>query len=507
MPDIGNVQFTVRMPLRDGIISSALPLSETSLYDLINFRVNIDGLESVEGWQESEGVTYDYYSSFHGVDTIADKNDRHWVFVWNSLWQIAFSPYSHKWFNITIPDIAYGITDIPQAVSFMDKLYVIDRTAGLWSFNWIEGSFLTPVDKEVKGQTLMKIGNRLLAGNLILWDTEVPHAIRWSELGQPNVWDSMAYMELPDDEYILRMFPLSHGNNVGAIYTRSSIYIVSYTGDAVTPFALQKVASSVYIQNPRAVAVVSTNEFYGHAYACPNGAFLFTGNEAVLISENIRPLWREFYENASRIEVFYNPIEEEIIFGDYGNKIALVYQLRFRCWYKRSWTVVGAGLVSSKEYPYKPIFVGVKEKMNFRNFTLAYVGGMTDSDSEFSGYIETPVIMLGGSHIIQVTKLLLWIFSRAKIFEESGVFIVTIASSNNFWSIASSDYLHKTDVQSTTIQIPVSQLMRKTFLSSDEINVDLTGRYFRLRVSVSGIRNPINITGYGFIWHPLQYTR
>lgn len=508
MPEFGQVQILSKFPLREGIVSSILPISETGMYDIYNFSVEIDGLESCHGWEIGEGITSDIYSTFHGVDTFSDNNNRFWMFVWNSMKQYAFSPYSHRWFDITIPDATLGILEVPQAAPMGDKLYVVDKNTGLWSYSWIEGSLLSEVNRNVKAQTLMYIGYRLLAGNLVLWDTEVPNAIRWSNLGDPLTWDDLAYMELPDNEKIFRMLPLSHGNNVGAIYTQNSIYIVSYTGNDVTPFAIQKIASSVFIHNPRAVAVVSSNEFYGHAYASPQGAFLFTGNEAILISETIRPLWREFFDKATKIEVFYNPVREEIYFADYGQKLALVYQLRFRSWYKRSWNLVGIGLVSEKNAPYKPLLRGVKEFMNYRNFTVMYPQGYRDYDSEFYGYIETPVMILGSNIVGQITKLLLWIFSRGTFAEISGTVKITFATSNNFFAIASQNYLQYQDVVKTTvIQAPISQLLRRTFLATDEINLDISGKYFRMKIEVFGLSEMLNISGFSVVWQPIQYVR
>jgi len=420
-----------------------------------------------------------------------DANGRYWGLVFLSQAQLAFSPYSQTWMNITTPSPDVMIAPF-QVTYYKGNLYCVDNNLGLRKFNFTEGSLLQVINASIRAGAVTTLNFRLVVGNLIEDNVEVPYRLRWSNLDDPATFDPLAYLDLPNQETILSLLPLP-ASNACAVWTARSVYLLVPTGDPVTPFALRLIMNNVQLIHQRSVALIDNNEFSGHVFATRQGVFVFTGNEAVLLSADIQRLWNEWVKDAVVVEVFNNFQDEEIIVADRIRKEALVYQWRYRQWYRRDWDVIGLTYVHRNKPPLLPEAYGVRVRSDGLVVDIGKLAGIARWETSPVFRVESPVLELEPAFTRKLLRSL-----AVKLVSHSdptaplnGVLRIKVFYDDNFLSISHPQYFAFCPFFLLTREL--SELLQSPQGFGEEWQFLLKSRYYRIVVEAEGVTDNLRL--------------
>ena len=492
---------------RGGWVDVSFPLAggeggEGILTTLYNMRVTRDGLETVPGWSTAltNNVDVNAAGNFVGVVPVQDISNEVYNFFFFTKKIYMWRSGQSSWTDVT-PSGWTGdvISEVPEVVLFNNKFYMAIPHAGLGGVYELDPQATSPqwtlITNSPKAKTIANLGFRLVVGYLVKSSTEVyPYRIQWSGLNNPTQWDDMQTLDLPTYDAIMKFAPLREHV---VVITPQRFFILAYTGNPLTPFAVQFVTTLPgTLTNKEAVLSVGTHDVHMLFYALGSGLYAFTGNESVLLSGNIDLSWK--WQGVGNIvaRLGYNPAESEIyvIFDRSAINappLCFVYQLLYRTWYQRD---VG-GLFFTITHSYKNVvgaFVDwTSPTLKARPLKLGMVIDQRRDDQSFNATIELPVSEIGptGSQKT-LTSVLLWWTTVGNVAGITGQWKIGLAVSHHFVQLTSPDQFGYTIVGS----LPVNGVM-------EEVSVHYTGRYLRLKLDAENLSTRIVFHGVFVFWH------
>jgi hypothetical protein len=168
--------------------------------------------------------------------------------------------------------------------------YVLGTGKSAIPWQWLvtnsTASNMTVLSGLTGSQFIRKFQNYALMANVIVNGIRFPSRIYWSTIKSITQWDAADYLDVEKDD----------GNEITGlrvlgdrlvVYKNTSIYIVSFTGDADIPFTLQKSNSAVGCSAPYSIQDAEN----GHIFASFDGVYLFDGNNSYKMSDSINLVW------------------------------------------------------------------------------------------------------------------------------------------------------------------------------------------------------------------------
>lgn len=461
---------------------------------LYNMRVSRDGLETAPGWVQMMMFNVPTsYENFVGCRSVITSSGVAFTFIFFNRGIYMYNPVTDSVIDVTPQNLVHSITIIPDVVVFRDKCYF----AHLDGVYELDPSSSNPRWTLINGspgaRTIGVLGHRLVVGDVVGANS---WTLRWSGLDNAEVWDPLFTLELPQYDTILRLLPLG---NILVVVTYTRLYGLSYTGNPVTPFAVQFLSQlPSKLSEHESVISIGLHDVRMLVYATPEGVFAFSGNESVMLSANIYNHYRETYEFYGPPRLAYDPTNSEV--WVYWNNIIYAYQVLFRSWYSRDIpssnnAITSIGLHNTYGHPQMyPLFVTFDT--NTRNVNTFKLRSAWDTDqrrwgSSFDTEIVLPVIELGavGGTKTLVSYLLWWSLYGERSLA-GGVWTANIAVANAFsllTELANIQWQHE-----------------KTLMVNgehEEIGVYATGRYVRVRIKGLGLTSRVVWHGLSLFWH------
>jgi hypothetical protein len=509
--DLQQWQFV--MP-RAGWVDVEIPLGGEegqSLSFLHNFRVCRDGLETTIGWRapvnDTVGSSTNQPGAFLGVVSVPrpDGVICNFYCFERRIYMSRLAGATREFFNVT-PSGWTGnvLTTVPDITFFQNRFYMAVPHATHGGVYVLNPDASTPVWTLISGspkaETIGTLGFRLVVGNTVNTSGGAVYRIHWSGLNNPDTWDSLQTIDLPLYDTIIRFLPFAE--NI-LVVTQNRFYILSYTGNPQTPFAVSLATTlPAQIKDKRQVQSIMLHDVSMVVYAIDSGLYAFSGNESMLLSQNIDKTFRNTAVNADRLIIAYNPIDAEIYCIPHGTSFAdhcLVYQVLFRTWYRRdrpaaSQVFMGIENFSHDDRIAVPIFV----TYNSSNFTLQtyklrmpYEDVQKRDNATFNGEIHIPASEIGppGGQKTLVSILLWWTI-QGVVADITGNWEINVAVSHSLPRL--------TNPNTYTYQLLGSLPVSGT---SEEVGVHQTGRYIRARIVASGFSTRVVWHGIFVFWH------
>jgi hypothetical protein len=492
---------------RNGWVASDYPIVDNAVSKLYNFRVEVRGLELVEGWdlKHQVAITDNSLPVTRSCSFISPEGKRFAIFF---LPQDIVLVYGD-----TSPDGIYVANISPligtQGWSWSDVAVIgsdvyINGEYGLykWNMNFTTApervQLVTPPSSDSPpipiGKAIGTLGYRIVLGHIVERDqsgqitAEYPNRIVWSGLNEPNYFDPLAYFDLYEKDEIWRILPL--GDNL-IIYTSHSAYALSQTGDVVAPFALTHLMENLELINPNCIANVSMHEFRGHVLVTQTGVWVMVGQESQLISANLRPIWRSFVaQSEGNLAVFTDPVNEEVLIVDLKNHKAIVFQTRFRTWYERDFNLEGwgtAGLTATSMTN-----VGVRRAVveNGTVLQIFKIEGVTRDDEPAEALIQTFVyeVTLPTQEAVLHGGTVYWTTEAAA----GGNLIYKVIAGKHINDVIMNLPVIETREYQITIGLPVPYIEVKR----------MTQRAFRWEMKFTGLTKPLTVHGHVAYFRP-----
>jgi len=521
------------MLFKDGWVASDFALTPNMASLLYNLRVEVDGLHLVEGWKEFTTRTASASATPpFNVAVVTSPNGRRYSLLFHgnaAVWAIRSPmPDERVVANVTLVSVQgmYSDAPVPPVAVMGPYVYYISSSISSSSptypsplFRWQfpdESDYVGTFQRVVPNQgdpnipcakAIGALGFRLVLGNIKTYkwdeengewilDAEYPNRIMWSGLDNPAFWDTTAYFDLFDQDTIVALYPL--GDTL-AIYTLSDVYIMQQTGDVVAPFSITKVLDNPELLHPNAILDISAHEFRGHILLTWTGVWVFTGGETQLLSTNIRNIWKDFVKAGRYIRAYYDPVNEEIIIADHYNAQALVYQLRWRTWYKRDFDLHAFGSTGyprgweTAEQDYSLVLkcIGVKQEIKPNEIILHFYeyGGVKRDTQPATAELITPIqeVVPPSQQAILHAGTAYWTTEAAAPGQMEYKVIV-----GNHWNDIAANL---PNVDTHTYYAMVGKPMPL-------VTMYLRGRAFRWHLKFTGLEKPLKVHGHIAYFRP-----
>jgi hypothetical protein len=505
-------QWQFMMP-RAGWVDVEIPLGGEegqSLSFLHNFRMCRDGLETAVGWtapvSDSVGSQTDTPGNFLGVVPIArpDGVICNFYFFEKRIYMSRLQGGTRQFLNVT-PSGWSGtvLSTVPDITFFLNRFYMAVPHATYGGVYSLDPNATTPVWVLVSGspkaETIGTLGFRLVVGNTVNTSGGAVYQIRWSALNNPDSWDALQTLDLPNYDTIIRFLPF--GENI-LIVTQNRFYGLAFTGNPQTPFAISFLSTiPARIKDKRQVQSILLHDVNMVIYAIETGLYAFSGNESMLLSQNIDRTFRNTFVNAGNFIVSYNPIDAEIYcipFGSNYNDHCLVYQVLYRAWYRRDrpsgGTFMSIDNFSDTNRIAVPIFVAYDNTnvvVKTYKFRLPYDDIQTRDTSSFNGEIHIPASEIGppGGQKTLVSALLWWTIQGSPS-NITGNWDIYVAVSHSLPQL--------TNTNTFSYQLLGSLGINS---SDEEKGIYATGRYIRAKIVSVGLSTRIVWHGIFVFWH------
>jgi len=507
--DLQQWQFV--MP-RAGWVDVEIPLGGgegSSVTFLHNFRVCRDGLETTVGWtspiSDTVGSSTNPPGNFLGVvpATRSDGVICNFYFFERRVYMSRLGT-TREFINVTPSGWSGNVlTRVPDITFFQNKFYMAVPHAtygGVYSLDpYAASPVWTLISGSPKAETIGTLGFRLVVGNTANTSGGAVYRIHWSGLNNPDTWDTLQNIDLPLYDTIIRFLPF--GEQI-LVVTQNRFYILAYTGNPQTPFTVALATTlPAQIKDKRQVQSVMLHDVSMVIYAIDSGLYAFSGNESVLLSQNIDKTFRYTMINADNVILAYNPTDAEIYcipFGAGFDDHCLVYQVLFRTWYRRDRPSGGSHMsienYSNDDRIATPIFVAY-DSTNYvtktYKFRLPYDDIQKRDTATFNGEIHIPASEIGppGGQKTLVSVLLWWT-TQGSTANITGNWEINVAVSHSL------PQLTNTNTYSYQLlgSLPVIG-------SSEEVGVHQTGRYIRAKIVASGLSTRVVWHGMFVFWH------
>lgn len=480
-----------------GMVDFNLPTQQPHATFLYNLRVCREGLELAPGWVETLSSTAinpqtdqifcvqdvispgGYVDVFIFLNRTSGQQTVPKVYMWNSA--------RTNFVDVTPPGMVTPFYYSPQVVLFKDKYYTATPD-GVFRLSYTGSQKIANAPGAF---SIGVLGYRLVLGGIVGGN---PWTIRWSGLDNPENWDAMHTLDLPNYDDIIALHPFSDRL---LVVTPSRLYILSYTGNPVTPFAVA-LASQIptTIDLPGQITAINTHDLNLAVYAIEDGVFVFTGRESQLISQNIHNYYRKIVMG-STLYVTYDPYSTEIWVYAPSHSTIMCYQVLFKSWYLRDKPANSYVIRTNRMYQARstivPAFLAL-ETDRTKIYTLRYPIELDQRRGNNSATFElvTPPIEVGAVGAVKTfTSAILWWSIFSEPGSVSGLVNVYYKTSHTFggisyaplgsWNEYSQVNLNATDIE--------------------EVHIHRTGRYARLRLSGLGINNMFVLHGIMLFWH------
>jgi len=508
-------QWQFLMP-RAGWVDVEIPLGGEeggSVSYLHNFRVCRDGLETTVGWHpamsEVVGSAADNPGSFLGVVS-AQRTDGvlvHFFFFTRKIRMWVLQPndtYSKYW--VTPADWTGDVLQtVPDITFFQDKFYMAVPHATYGGVFYLDPYSTAPIWTRINGappaETIGTLGFRLVVGNTKNATGGAYYRIQWSGLNNPTSWDSLQTLDLPIHDEIIRFLPF--GEHL-LIVTKNRFFVLAYTGNALTPFGVQLATTlPSALKDKRQIASVALHDVNMIVYALDNGLYAFSGNESVLLSQNIDKTFKRTMSACYSMLVGYNPTDAEIFCVPFGTDFidhVLVYQVLYRAWYRRDRPILPNGShFSIINYSWDdklavPMFAGYDPStytLHVYKFRMPYDDAQTRGNQTFSGEFHIPVSEIGPPGAQKTTvSTLLWWTTQGDPNAIFGTWEVYLAVSHSLPQLTNPSKFSYTLVAA----LDVNGL-------AEEKGIYYTGRYIRGKIVATGLTTRVVFHGLFVFWH------
>jgi hypothetical protein len=462
---------------------------------LYNLRVSRDGLETAPGWLQTH--VHSFASSpgeLKGIRSVSLPSGLTLTFVFYRTGIFMLNPDTNSLVDVTptqssmpaitdhAPDVVYLNGKLYTVLS--DGVYELDPSAASPSFERIAGS--------PGGKAIGVLGFRLLVGNIVGgtgWD-EVSYRIAWSGMNAPRTWDIAQTIDVPNYDPILRFLPFG---DVFLVITPHRFYTLSWTGSAVTPFAITFAAHiPSAITNPLQIQSVFLHDVKMVVYALHDGIYTFSGQESILLNANIFNAYREMVSQHGVPLIGYDPESAEVWAYWLSANRAFVYQILFRSWYSRDYPS-GAylGLFNTSANPQaRVMFVRMMSPTQLEFLRLR---SSTDVDQRrgadpFTAQVITPVVEVGAVGGLKTTHSAInWWTIFGQRTEVSGNIRMYAVVSNSLPILTTEQDWEEVGILALSGE-------------QEERGFNRTGRYMRFRFDFDGLTTRMVWHGFSVFW-------